>query len=114
MHRRHRAPQAALWAKLNKTRAELDAQVRNVADVAVATRILARLEVHALKSIERNDDNVIVRVQRVGFLGEGAGRGQGVVVLRQADQRLGKDLKVVIEEPAGRGRVTIARGITIR
>jgi len=158
---------ATLRAQLTKTRAELDAQVRNVADVAVATRILARLEVHPLKAIERNDDNVIVRVQRVVFLGEDAylvfeiqnrsgapyrvakvqvlsptgkdhagttrmassalaedadvlgvvaagGRGQGVVVLRQADQLLGKQLKVVIEEPAGRGRVTIAHGITLR
>jgi hypothetical protein len=157
----------ALRNELAKAKAALDAKVRDQADTVVATRILQRFETHDLTAIERNDDNVIVRVQRAVFLGEDAyllfeiqnrggsayrlakvrvlapngkdhagaarmattalaedrdvigvvaagGRGQGVVVLRQVDELLGKPLELTIEQPGSRGQVTVKRGVMLR
>jgi len=159
---------AAVDAEVTKRMAALDAKVRDHADAEVAGRVLRRLEVTHLKAIERNDDNVVVRVQRAVFLGDdaylvfeienrsgdpyrlsrvqvlapnggdhartvrmastavvapdpsvvgvvpGGGRGQGVVVLREVDGLLGKPLKFIVEQPHGRGRVVVDRGVTLR
>ena len=51
-----------------------------------------------------------------GVLGivPGGGRGQGVVVLREIDGLLGKPLRFIVEQPHGRGRVVVDRGVTLR
>ena len=152
---------AALRAELASAKADLDKRIRASVDEVVAKRALARLEVHGSKAIERNADNVIVRVPRVVYLGDDAlvyvdienrdrspyrlakvqvmsggkdyagavqfasdtatkdesvlgvvpasGRGQGVVVVRQWSQLLGRSLTLVVEQPDGRGRVAVDR-----
>jgi hypothetical protein len=152
---------AALRAELAKAQADLDKRIRASVDEVVAKRALARLETHGLKAVERNADNVIVRVPRVVYLGDDAllyfdvenrdrspyrlskvqvmtngkdfagavqfasdsathdeavlgvvpasGRGQGVVVIRQWAQLVGRSLTLVVEQPEGRGRVAVDR-----
>jgi hypothetical protein len=51
---------------------DLDAQLPKLAEGIIAERVLARREVRKLKAIERNDDNVIVRVTEALYLGEDA------------------------------------------
>ncbi|MCE9575779.1 MAG: DUF2381 family protein [Deltaproteobacteria bacterium] len=152
---------AALRDELAKAKADLDKRIRSSVDEVVAKRALARLETHGLKAVERNSDNVIVRVPRVVYLGDDAllyfdvenrdrspyrlakvqvmtngkdyagavqfasdtathddavlgvvpasGRGQGVVVVRQWSQLVGRGLTLVVEQPEGRGRVAVDR-----
>lgn len=152
---------AALRAELASAKADLDKRIRASVDEVVAKRALARLETHGLKAVERNGDNVIVRVPRVVYLGDDAllyvdienrdrspyrlakvqvmtngkdyagavqfasdsathddavlgvvpasGRGQGVVVIRQWAQLVGRSLTLVVEQPDGRGRVAVDR-----
>ena len=151
----------ALRAELASAKADLDKRIRASVDEVVAKRALGRLEVHGLKAVERNGDNVIVRVPRVVYLGDDAllyfdiedrdrspyrlakvqimtsgkdyagavqfasdtatkdeavlgvvpasGRGQGVVVIRQWAQLVGRSLTLVVEQPDGRGRVAVDR-----
>jgi hypothetical protein len=40
--------------------------------------------------------------------------GRASVIIRQPDAILGKPLKLVVEEPGGRGRIVVARGIVVR
>lgn len=158
------APMREELAALKKNN---DARIRNRADAMVARRLLQRLEQTRLKARERNDDNVIVYVERAVFLGEDAylvfdienrsgtpyrlakvsvigpkrtnhagpasllssavdheagvvgvvaagSTGKAVVVLRQVDAVLGASLKLIIEQPEGRGRVVVDRGIVLR
>jgi hypothetical protein len=63
---------APLRAELAKAQQQLDAKVRTRADAMVARRLLTRLEEVKLAARERNDDNVIVHVNRAVFLGEDA------------------------------------------
>jgi len=158
----------ALRDELAQTRKALDAKVRDRVDASVARRILTRLEQVRLAAHERNDDNVIVHVQRGIFLGEdgylvfeienrsgaayrlaqvhvvgptgsdhagpaslltsamdqpeagiigvvaAGGHARGVVTLRNVDAVLGRSLQLVVEEPEGRGRIVVDRGIVLR
>ena len=51
-----------------------------------------------------------------GLIGVVAGgsTGTAVVVLRQVDAVLGQPLTLTVEQPAGRGRITLDRGIVLR
>jgi len=51
-----------------------------------------------------------------GLIGVVAGgsTGTAVVVLRQVDSVLGQPLTLTVEQPAGRGRITLDRGIVLR
>jgi len=40
--------------------------------------------------------------------------GRASVVIRQADAILGKPLKLIVEEPGGRGRIVVTRGVLVR
>ncbi len=51
---------------------QMDADLPKVAEGLIAERILHRREVRKLKAIERNDDNVIVRVSETLYLGDDA------------------------------------------
>lgn len=161
---RRAAPIRAELASLKKAN---DARIRDRADAMVARRLLVRLEQTRLNARERNDDNVIVNVERAVLLGEDAylmfdienrsgspyrlagvkvigprgsdhagpasllsgavdteagvsgvvaagSRGKAVVVLRQVDAVLGASLKLIVEQPDGRGRVVVSRGIVLR
>jgi hypothetical protein len=44
----------------------------------------------------------------------GGSTGRASVTLRQADAILGQALKLVVEEPDGRGRITVVKGIAVR
>ena len=158
---------APLRAELEAARKAVDARVRDRADAMVARRLLTRLEQTRLKARDRNDDNVIVNVERAVFLGEDAylvfdienrsgapyrlarvslrgpkgtnhagpasllssaidteegligvvaagGTGKAVVVLRQVDAVLGASLTLTVEQPEGRGRVEVRRGVVLR
>lgn len=55
-----------------RRRAQLDDEVARRARADLAARALARLETQRLTAIARNDDNVIVRVPQVAFIGDDA------------------------------------------
>ena len=59
-------------AELATAKADVDKRIRDRADAEMARRLLKRLEVNKLSTHARNDDNVIVHVQRAVFLGEDA------------------------------------------
>jgi hypothetical protein len=61
---------AELEKENDRLRRDLDAKVPKVADQVVADRLLQRREHRKLKAIERNDDDVIVRVTEVFLLGD--------------------------------------------
>jgi hypothetical protein len=63
---------AALTEELRAAKAAMDAELPKHADELIATRILQRYEIVKLDAIERNDDNVIVRVKKVLYLGDRA------------------------------------------
>lgn len=58
-----------IQAELATQKAALDAQIRDRADGLIAERLLARNEVVAMESHERNDDHVIVHVRQGQLLG---------------------------------------------
>jgi hypothetical protein len=61
---------AELEAQVAEMKQDLDAKLPKLAEGVIAERVLARREVRKLKAIERNDDNVIVRVTEALYLGE--------------------------------------------
>jgi hypothetical protein len=61
-----------LEAQVAEMKKGLDADLPKLAEGVIAERVLARREVRKLKAIERNDDNVIVRVTQALYLGEDA------------------------------------------
>lgn len=61
-----------LEAKIAEMQKTMDAELPKVADGLIAARLLQRREVRKLNAIERNDDNVVVEVKEVFFLGEDA------------------------------------------
>lgn len=63
---------AALEAKVAEMKRAMDAELPTLAEAIIAERVLVRREQRKLDAIERNDDNVIVRVQEVVYLGEDA------------------------------------------
>jgi hypothetical protein len=60
----------ALTAELKKTRADIAAQSRDLADREILLRLLGRHQSISLHAIDRNDDNVIVRVTRGAIIGD--------------------------------------------
>lgn len=62
----------ALEAQLQAAKAAMDAELPKVADALIAKRILARRELVSLEATDRNDDNVIVDVDEVLYLGDQA------------------------------------------
>jgi hypothetical protein len=158
---------ASMRAEIAEIKRALTTKIRDRADNMIARRLLTRDEQIPLDAHDRNDDHVIVHVEKVRFLGEdawlvfeienrsgsayrlakvrvqapggkdhagpasvlsnvadddlsvigvvGAGtKGRVAVVLRQVDNLLGKPLVLTINEPAGRGEVTVRRGIVLR
>jgi hypothetical protein len=65
-----RAEVEAARAEVEAARKNLDALVQDRAEQLVMERSLKRSEVRALKSIERNNDNVVAYVKRAMVLGE--------------------------------------------
>lgn len=63
---------AELEAKIDKMQQSMDAELPKLAESIIAERVLQRREHRTLKAIERNDDNVIVRVTDALYLGEDA------------------------------------------
>ncbi len=58
--------------KVAAMKRQMDADLPQVAEGLIAERILHRRELRKLKAIERNDDNVIVRVTEALYLGDDA------------------------------------------
>lgn len=63
---------AELEAKIAEMQKTMDAELPKVADGLIASRLLQRRERRKLNAIERNDDNVVVELLEVFFLGEDA------------------------------------------
>jgi hypothetical protein len=63
---------AELEARVAAMKREMDAELPRVVEAAIAQRVLARRELRKLDAIERNDDNVIVRVRQALYLGDDA------------------------------------------
>jgi hypothetical protein len=63
---------AALEAEVAAMKRTMDAELPRVAETLIAQRVLARRELRSLDAIERNDDNVIVRVEQAMYIGEDA------------------------------------------
>jgi hypothetical protein len=158
---------ASLRAEVAEIKRAITTKMRERLDDMIGRRVLARDEQITLDAHDRNDENVIVHVERVRFLGEdawlvfeiqnrsgapyrlakvevkapggkdhagqvsvlsmlgdddsgvlgvvGAGaRGRVAVALRKVDNLLAKPLVLTISEPAGRGEVTVRRGIVLR
>lgn len=158
---------ATLRAEVAEIKRAITTKMRERLDDMIGRRVLARDEQITLDAHDRNDENVIVHVERVRFLGEdawlvfeiqnrsgapyrlakvevrapggkdhagqvsvlsmlgdddsgvlgvvGAGaRGRVAVALRKVDNLLAKPLVLTIREPAGRGEVTVRRGIVLR
>ena len=61
---------AELEAKVAELKRSMDAELPKVVEGVVADRVLQRRERRTLNAIERNDDNVIVRVTDALYLGE--------------------------------------------
>ena len=59
-------------AELAKTKQSVDALLRDRADHILAERLLKRTELEPLNAHERNDDNVIVHVERAAMIGDDA------------------------------------------
>lgn len=159
---------APIRAELAAAQKALDAKVRDRADRIIAAKLLRRFEQVKLSGHARNDDNVIVHLQRAILLGDdayvmfdiqnrsgdpyrvaaislrGAGgknhagpaslstntidaqdrdligvvpprsTGSAVVMVRQADAVLGIRLTLTVQQPDGRGRIVLDRGIVLR
>jgi hypothetical protein len=63
---------AELEAQVAEMKRTMDAELPKVAETIIAQRVLARRELRKLDAIERNDDNVILRVQQAMYIGEDA------------------------------------------
>lgn len=61
-----------LKAELAKTKQSVDALLRDRADHIMAERLLKRTQLEPLNAHERNDDNVIVHVERAAMIGDDA------------------------------------------
>ncbi len=157
---------APLEAELARSKKNLDEQIRDRADGLIAERLLQRNEITTLQAHERNNDNVIVHVERALLLGDdgyvffqienrsggpfrlasvtvkadgkamaGPARlhstaidkdpsiigvvpagasARGVVVVRSADQVLGRSLALELAGPEGKGAIRLTRGIALK
>lgn len=63
---------AALEARVAEMQKAMDAELPRLADGLVASRLLTRYDARALDAIERNDDDVVVEVRRVVYVGDDA------------------------------------------
>ncbi len=63
---------ADLQEQIKTMKKQMDADLPKLADAVIAERVLARRELRSLKAVERNDDNVIVRVTSALYLGDDA------------------------------------------
>jgi len=66
------AKTAALEEKVAEMKRTMDADLPKVAEKLIAQRVLVRRELRGLNAIERNNDNVIVRVTDALYLGDDA------------------------------------------
>jgi hypothetical protein len=64
------AKTASLRDELARTRAEVDARIREGADRAIARRLLSRVETVAVSGHARNDDHVILHLREAVLLGD--------------------------------------------
>jgi len=62
----------ALTDELTRTRGEVDERIRDGADRVIAQRLLQRLETRGQRGHARNDDHVIVHLQRTVVVGDAA------------------------------------------
>lgn len=67
-----RARLTTMEAEHDRRMKELDREVRARAEQEIASRLLERVELLELNGIDRNDDNVIVRVKRAAIVGQAA------------------------------------------
>lgn len=101
---------AAIADELAKTKAGIDKLIRERADSEMARRMIKRLETVKLVTHARNDDNVIVHVERAVFLGEDA------YLMFQIENRSGaayRLAKVDVTAPGGKshaGPASLASG----
>jgi hypothetical protein len=63
---------AELEARIAAMQQAMDAELPRLADAVIAARLLARHDTRKLGAIERNDQNVVVEVTRVVYVGDDA------------------------------------------
>ena len=96
---------AALAAELAQVKRDQAARVRAELDATLADRAMARLELHKLSAVDRNDAGVVVWVMRAVFL------GSDLLINVEIENRSGAPYRVAALEllESGKNRATSAR-----